>query len=471
MNSFSTLILAAGKGTRMKSPKPKVLHEACGLSLLGHVLESTREAGASENYIVVGHGREEVLAELQKLGTAYTEVWQKEQKGTGHAAQTAIPLMGNGEDTILILNGDGPLLKADTLRAFLAFHASGKADLSLGVMRPADPTGYGRVIGSAGRIKKIVEEKEASAKEKKIAVVNGGLYAVKRKFLEEALAKLKPSAKTGELYLTDILAIGAAKKKKLLSFEISSEELAGVNDLLQLSEVEKVLRRRKIESWMRAGVRVISPDTLFVDHNVQCEPGALIGPNVILQGASSIGAGAVIENGVVLKNARVEDGAEIKAYSYLENAVVKKGAHVGPFARLRPGTEIGEEGKIGNFVEVKNSKFGKGAKASHLSYIGDADIGADVNIGCGFVACNYDGVNKHKTVIGEGAFVGSSVNAVAPITIGANSYVATGSTLTRDVPPGALAIAREKQDNKEGYAERLKGRMQAQKKNQQKNKG
>lgn len=465
MLPFSTLILAAGKGTRMKSSKPKVLHEACGLSLLGHVLEATKAAGAEFNYIVVGHGREEVLAELAQLGHPFKEVWQKEQKGTGHAAQVAMPLLAKSADTILILNGDGPLLKAESLRAFLKGHEESKADLTLGVMKPADATGYGRVVQAGNRIKRIVEEKEASAKEKKISIVNGGLYAVRRKFLEEALTKLKPSAKTGELYLTDILAIGAAKKKKMFSYEFSSEELAGVNDLVQLCEVEKVLRKRKIEQWMRDGVRVMSPETLFVDAKVICEPGAIIGANVILQGQTRISANVLIENGAVIKNSVLEEGSEIKSYSYLENAVVRRFAHIGPFARLRPGADIGEEGKIGNFVEVKNAKFGRGSKASHLSYIGDADIGADVNIGCGFVACNYDGVNKHKTTIGDRAFVGSSVNAVAPIEIGEDSYVATGSTINRNVPKGALAIAREKQQNKEGYAERLRSRMLAIKKN------
>lgn len=450
----------------MKSLKPKVLHDACGLSLIGHVLMATQAAGARENYVVVGHGREEVLAELQNLGISFREVWQKEQKGTGHAVQTAMPLLANGEETILILNGDGPLLRPETLQGFLDHHLKTKADLTLGVMCPEIPTGYGRVVQAPkGRIKKIVEEKEASDKEKKIRVVNGGLYAVKRKFLEEALAKLKPSAKTGELYLTDILAIGAAKKKKLFSFEISAEELSGVNDLLQLADVEKVLRKRKIEQWMRDGVRIISPESIYVDSKVVCEPGAVIGPQVSLLGNTRVNEGAMIECGSVIKNSTIEADVEIKAYSYLENAVVRRGAHIGPFARLRPGTDIGEDGKIGNFVEVKNSKFGRGSKASHLSYVGDAEIGVDVNIGCGFVACNYDGVNKHKTIIGDRAFVGSSVNAVAPIEIGSDSYVATGSTINKNVPSGALAIARGKQENKEGYAERLRSRMQAIKKN------
>lgn len=462
---FSTLILAAGKGTRMKSPKPKVLHEACGLSLLGHVLEASTAAGAKSHYVVLGHGREEVLLSLQKSGHEFYEVWQKEQKGTGHAAQVALPILAKSVETILVLNGDGPLLRSETLLSFLEQHESSKADLTLGVMRPESVAGYGRVVlGVKNSIKKIVEEKEATQKEKKIPVVNGGIYAVSRRFLEETLPKLKPSEKTGEIYLTDIVAIGAAKKKKLYAYEISPEELSGVNDLLQLAEVERVLSKRKIEEWMRDGVRVHSPDTIFVDVTVRCSSGAVIGPNVSLLGATHIESGAVIEAGVVVKDSVVKAGAVIKAYSYLESSVVREGAHIGPFARLRPGTDIGEEGKIGNFVEVKNSKLGKGSKASHLSYIGDAEVGVDVNIGCGFVACNYDGFNKHKTIIRDRAFVGSSVNAVAPVEIGQDAYVATGSTINRNVPAGALAIAREKQENKEGYAERLRARMQAIKK-------
>ncbi|MGE3262687.1 MAG: bifunctional UDP-N-acetylglucosamine diphosphorylase/glucosamine-1-phosphate N-acetyltransferase GlmU [Bacteriovoracia bacterium] len=462
---FSTLVLAAGKGTRMKSSLPKVLHTVCGQSLLVHVLQAAAKAGAQKHYVVVGHGREEVLAELEKSGLPFSEVWQKEQKGTGHAAQMALPAMAEVEETILIINGDGPLLQPETLRSLLAAHQARKADLTLGVMQLEDPTGYGRVLtGSGGALKKIVEQKEASAKEQKINLVNGGVYAVSRKYLATFLPSLKPSAKAQELYLTDIVAMGAAKKKKLFAFTMPAEELKGVNDFAQLAEVEEILHQRQRLAWMKDGVRLEAPATLFADAGVEIGSGTRIGPNVVLHGKTKIGLGATIEAGCVLKDSVVEGGAEVKAYSHLEGAVVKSGAKVGPFARLRPGSEIGVEARVGNFVEVKNSRIGSGSKANHLSYIGDTEVGAEVNIGCGFIACNYDGVNKHQTVIEDGAFVGSGVRAVAPVTIGKDSYVATGSTINHSVPAEALGIARAKQENKEGYAPRLKARMLAQKK-------
>lgn len=468
---FSTLILAAGKGTRMKSARPKVLHQACGLSLLGHVLKSASVAGAESHFVVVGHGGEEVCSELARLGLTTQEVWQKEQKGTGHAAQMALPALEKSSETandlVVILNGDGPLLKAETIQAFVENHRARKADLSLGVMELENPFGYGRVVmGASASPKAIVEEKEASEKQKKIKIVNGGLYAVSRKLLSQLLPKLVASKKTGEFYLTDILALALKAKKKLVSFKIAPEELAGVNDYIQLAEAEKVLRARKIEQWMRAGVRIEAPEALWMDWQVECETGVVLRPNVILRGTTSVGAGAVIDAGCVVRDSRIEAGAIVHAYSHLEGARVGPGAEVGPFARLRPGAELAEKSKVGNFVEVKKSKIGKNSKANHLSYIGDTLVGENVNIGCGFVACNYDGVNKHQTTILDGAFVGSSVNAIAPITIGKDAFVSTGSTLNRDVPDGALAVARSRQENKEGYAERIRSRIRAKKKEQ-----
>jgi bifunctional UDP-N-acetylglucosamine pyrophosphorylase/glucosamine-1-phosphate N-acetyltransferase len=237
--------------------------------------------------------------------------------------------------------------------------------------------------------------------------------------------------------------------------------MSGVNDLLQLSQAESVLRTRKIEAWMRDGVRVEAPSALWMDESVVCEPGVVLGPNVVLRGKTSLKAGAVIEAGCVIKDSTVEGGATVHAYSHLEEAIVRSGAKVGPFGRLRPGADIGEDARVGNFVEIKKSKLGRGSKANHLSYIGDASVGEGVNIGCGFIACNYDGVNKNVTTIESGAFVGSGVSAVAPVTIGKNSYVATGTVVTRDVPAGALGVGRVRQENKEGYAERLRARQQA----------
>lgn len=466
MSHFSTLVLAAGKGTRMKSELPKVLHRAAGRSLLGHVLEAARLAGASRHYVIVGHGREEVKAALTDF--SFEEVWQKEQMGTGHAVQQALPHFKKDDDTIVILSGDGPLLTAESLVAILAAHRQTKADLTLGVMEMEQPFGYGRVVAKGGALKSIVEEKEATAAQRKIKTVNGGLYVVKASYLKEFLPKLKASAKTGEFYLTDILALGAAKKKKVRAFTLPAEELMGVNDLEQLVEAERVIRGRLYRQWMKSGVRLEAPEALWADCTVRLEPGASIGPNVVLRGQTTIAAGVRVEAGCVVKDSRVGEGAELLAYSHLDQAVVAEGAHVGPFARLRPKAEIAEGARVGNFVEVKNARLGEGSKVNHLSYVGDAQIGRDVNIGCGFITCNYDGVSKHQTTVEDGAFVGSAVQAVAPVTIGKDSYVATGSTVNRDVPAGALAIARVKQENKEGYAARLKARMQAQKQGKEK---
>lgn len=463
-SSFSTLVLAAGKGTRMKSDLPKVLHRACGRSLLGHVLQAANAAGAQKHHVVVGHGGDLVLAELEKSGFSVVPAWQKEQKGTGHAAQMALPVISAEEDLLLIVNGDGPLLKPESLEAMVAAHRSKRADLTLGVLELENPFGYGRVVSAKGALKAIVEEKEASAAHKKIKVVNGGLYLVSRKYLAEFLPKLKASAKTGEIYLTDIVSLGAAKKKKLQTFTFAAEELRGVNDLEQLAEIEEILRRRLYLAWMKSGVRIDAPHNLYADVTVTVAPGARLGPGAVLEGETKIAAGARIEAGCVIKDSVVGAGVELKAYSYLENAIVGEAAQVGPFARLRPKANLGKNTKVGNFVEVKNARLGENSKVSHLSYVGDSEVGRDVNIGCGFIACNYDGVNKHTTTIEDGVFVGSGVQAVAPITIGKDSYVATGSTINKDVPAGALAIARVKQENKEGYAARLKARMEAIKK-------
>ncbi|MGZ3653882.1 MAG: bifunctional UDP-N-acetylglucosamine diphosphorylase/glucosamine-1-phosphate N-acetyltransferase GlmU [Bdellovibrionota bacterium] len=348
---FSTLVLAAGKGTRMKSALPKVLHQACGRSLLAHVLHATTEAGATGHFVVVGFGRDEVVTELKNFPLA-RDVWQQEQKGTGHAAQMALPALKDAEDLIVILNGDGPLLRSETVRAFVENHRAKKADISLGVMEVANPFGYGRVLLSGGAPKAIVEEKEASAAQKKIRVVNGGLYAVSRKLLEQLLPKLVASKRTGEFYLTDLLSLAVKAKKKRVAYFIAPEELGGVNDLLQLAEAEAILRRRQVAAWMRDGVRVEAPEAIWVDSSVVCEPGAVLGPNVVLRGNTVIKAGAVIEAGCVVKNSVVESNASVLAYSHLDEALVRQGARVGPYGRLRPGADVGEDAHIGNFVAI-----------------------------------------------------------------------------------------------------------------------
>lgn len=450
MEAFLTLVLAAGRGTRMHSPLPKVLQPLCGRSLLEHVVRAAAGAGSNSLWPILGHGREAVEAELAILRDSVMPsiqpIWQKDQKGTGHAVQCALqPLEREpASRTVVILSGDGPLLQSETLRAFVAAHGKSKAALTLGVMELENPTGYGRAVGSGRALKRIVEERDASPKEKLLRTVNGGVYVTTVGLLREFLPKLKPSKNSGELYLTDLVALAAGKRKKVEAWKMPAEELLGVNDMEQLAAAGKVMRKRILRNWLLAGVRVVDPENTYVDAGVTCEAGAVIEPGAVLLGNSSVGAGAVV-----------------KAYSSVEDAVIEAGAQVGPYARLRPGSRIGAGAKIGNFVETKKTVIGKGSKVSHLSYVGDAEVGAGVNIGCGFITCNYDGVQKHTTVIEDGAFIGSDVQAVAPVRIGRDSYVASGTTLTKEVPADALAIARVKQENKAGYAARLRGRQAA----------
>jgi bifunctional UDP-N-acetylglucosamine pyrophosphorylase / glucosamine-1-phosphate N-acetyltransferase len=463
-SNFSTLILAAGKGTRMKSELPKVLHRACGRSLLEHVMLAATDAGAQRHIVVVGHGGEQVVEELNSFKMPFEAAWQKEQKGTGHAALQALGKIQDSE-LLMIVNGDGPLLRSESLTAILDQHRKKSADITLGVLSLTNPTGYGRVVLAKGKLKKIVEEKEASIKQKKIQLVNGGLYVISGKLLRALLMKVKPSALTHEIYLTDIIDLAVKAKKKLGVFEFPAEELLGVNDMEQLYEVEKVLRKRLYRAWMKNGIKMDSPETVLADCSVKIHEGVRIGSGVILEGKTEVFSKSVVEAGCVIRDAVIREGVLVKAYSYIEEAEICENAQVGPFARIRPKTVLSSDTKIGNFVEIKNARIGKGSKVSHLSYVGDAEIGKDVNIGCGFIACNYDGVNKHITTIEDDAFVGSAVQAVAPVTVGKGAYVATGTTLTRSVPAGALAIARVKQENKEGYSEKLRSRMLAMKKN------
>jgi bifunctional UDP-N-acetylglucosamine pyrophosphorylase / glucosamine-1-phosphate N-acetyltransferase len=456
------VILGAGKGTRMRSPLPKVLHKAAGRSLLHYVMGAVSGAGASTLVVVVGHGRNEVWEEAQRFPRKGSlEVWQafqKEQCGTGQAVSMALPLLPPEAD-VLIVNGDGPLLSDQSLKLFIENHRKTKASLSIGVMERENPLGYGRVVSKNGRPTKIVEEREASAKEKKIKVVNGGVYLVRSSLLKTLLGQIRPSSQSGEFYLTDIVALAQKAKKKAVAYSFDPRELVGVNDGIQLAEAEFLLRKRWIEEWQREGVRILAPEAFWPEAGVRIESGAIIGPNVVLQGQTIVEKDAELGPGSVLIDTKVGPGAKVRAYTHCESAQISARAEVGPFARLRAGSQVGEGAKVGNFVETKNTILHPGAKANHLSYLGDTEVGADANVGCGFIACNFDGVQKHKTQIGAKAFVGSGVQAVAPIVIGPDSYIASGSTVNRDVPAGALAVARAKQENKEGYATRLRSRM------------
>ncbi len=373
------------------------------------------------------------------------------QRGTGDAVAAARSALTGFSGAVLILYGDVPLLTADTLRRLVAAYQPSRGPLAMISCRLADPTGYGRVLrGADGRVSGIVEQKDATETQRRIAEVNAGIYVVDAKFLWGALEKLTPQNAQGELYLTDIVSQAAA----VGVVEASAEETAGVNDRVELAERAEIIRARINARHMRAGVTLQHPASTFIDEGVEIGPETVIGPGVALQGDCEIGAGVSIGHGAVVIHTTVGDGAQVKPYSVLESSVVGPKCQVGPFARLRPESVLEEDVHVGNFVETKKTRLRRGVKAGHLAYLGDADVGAGSNIGAGTITCNYDGVAKHETVLGEGVFVGSDTQLVAPVRVGDGAFIAAGSTITEDVPAGALALSRTPQSIKEGWAER-----------------
>ncbi|MCB1508891.1 MAG: bifunctional UDP-N-acetylglucosamine diphosphorylase/glucosamine-1-phosphate N-acetyltransferase GlmU [Hyphomicrobiaceae bacterium] len=421
------VILAAGEGTRMRSSLPKVLHPVGGLALVGHVIKATLAAGISRRVVVAGHGAEAVSAAVRTLDDKAAIAIQTERLGTAHAVLAARSALEEGADDIVVLFGDGPLITAETIAAARAKLAEGAAVVVVGFHTDA-PTGYGRLLMQGDALLAIREEKDASTEERKVTFCNSGIMALSG---SEALALLdavgNANAK-GEYYLTDCVEIARARGLVVTAIEADAEEVAGVNNRLELAVMETAFQKRAREAALMAGVTLQVPDTVIFSHDTVLESDVVVEPYVVFA-----------------EGVKVAAGARIRAFSHLEEADVGPGAEIGPYARLRPGSEIGEGGKVGNFVEMKKAVLGPGAKVNHLTYIGDAEIGAKANIGAGTITCNYDGVNKHKTVIGEGAFIGSNSSLVAPVTIGTGGYVGSGSVITKDVPDGALAIARGRQ--------------------------
>lgn len=457
-HALAAVVLCAGKGTRMKSDRAKVLHPILGRPLAWYPISTAYEIGAQQVVAVVGHQSEEVKAALtaQLPGQVPQFAMQVQQRGTGDAVAAARGALTGFQGAVLILYGDVPLLTADTLKRLIAAYNPSKGPLAMISCRLADPTGYGRVLRGAGhRVEGIVEQKDATDEQRRINEVNAGIYVVDAKFLWGALEKLTPQNAQGELYLTDIVA-QAAKVGEVAVVEAAAEETAGVNDRAELAERAEIIRTRINLRHMKAGVTLQHPASTFIDAGVEIGPETTIGPNVSIQGECEIGSGVTIAQGSVLVHTTVGDGAEVKPYSVLEESVVGPKCHVGPFARLRPGTVLDEEVHVGNFVETKKARLRKGVKAGHLAYLGDADIGAGSNIGAGTITCNYDGVSKHQTVLGAGVFVGSDTQLVAPVSVGDGAFIAAGSTITEDVPAGALALSRTAQTTKEGWAERRK---------------
>jgi bifunctional UDP-N-acetylglucosamine pyrophosphorylase/glucosamine-1-phosphate N-acetyltransferase len=453
---IAAVVLCAGKGTRMKSERAKVLHPILGRPLAAYPVATAFELGAQHVVAVIGHQGDLVKAELSSAfpGQSIQFAVQAQQRGTGDAVAAARETLARFSGAVLILYGDVPLLTVDTLSRLQAIYQSGRSPLAMITCRLADGTGYGRVLrDERHRVKGVIEHKDATAEQRRISEVNAGIYLVDSKFLWTALERLTPQNAQGELYLTDIVS-QAAEVGEVAVVDAAAEETAGVNDRAELAERAEVIRQRINLAHLRAGVTLMHPASTFIDANVEIGPETVIGPGVSLQGDCVIGASVTIGQGAVLVQSTVGDGAEVKPYSVLEQAVVGPRCHVGPFARLRPGTVLDEEVHVGNFVETKKARLRKGTKAGHLAYLGDADIGSGCNIGAGTITCNYDGVNKHQTVLGNGVFIGSDTQLVAPVRIGDDAFIGAGSTITEDVPAGALSLSRTPQTTKEGWAER-----------------
>jgi bifunctional UDP-N-acetylglucosamine pyrophosphorylase / glucosamine-1-phosphate N-acetyltransferase len=437
-----TLVLAAGEGTRMRSLRPKVLHTIGGRPLIGHVLAAVGPDGG-RTAVVIGPGQADVAAEVKRIAPDAEVFVQAERRGTAHAVLAARQAIARGADDVLVVFGDTPLITTATLQRLRDAVAAGAAVAVLG-FRPDDPTGYGRLVVEDGQLTAIREERDASAAERALTLCNAGAMALDGRQALAILEAIDDRNAKREFYLTDVVAIARAQRLSVVAIETEEDEVRGINTRAQLAEAEAVLQRRLRQQWLEAGVTMVAPETVFLSADTRLAQDVVIEPHVVFR------------EGVV-----VEEGAVIRAFSYLERAHVGKGAQVGPFARLRPGAELGANVRIGNFVELKASVIEAGAKVNHLTYIGDARVGEGSNIGAGTIVCNYDGVAKHHTDIGKGAFIGSNSALVAPVSIGDGAYVATGSVITHDVPADGLAIARGRQVVKENRASRLLKSMAA----------
>jgi bifunctional UDP-N-acetylglucosamine pyrophosphorylase/glucosamine-1-phosphate N-acetyltransferase len=460
-NSIGIVILAAGKGTRMKTDTPKALSMCAGKPLLDYVVEAALKFAKNSSLkaeigVVVGHRKEllEKWLETHSQKTAIKTAWQKEQLGTADALKACFNDLPHfwDYDYTLVACADTPLISEKEFHELFK-RMQENVDL-VGVaatFETANPTGYGRIIPD-GKGFKIIEEKDADEKQKKITEVNSAFYILKTSHVKAVLGQISNKNKSGEFYLTDLFQNNFAVKSVKFSSEIP---FLGINTLEQLAQVDKLIQTKKIQKFMVEGVRFLNPEQVYIESDVEIGVGTTIYPGCTFLGKTKIGNNVLIESNCFIKNSSISENAEILGGSYLESAIVLENATIGPMARLRPGSEIGPDAKIGNFVEVKKSKLGRGAKVSHLSYIGDAEIGENTNIGCGFITCNYDGANKHKTKIGSNTFVGSDCQVIAPIEIGNDAFIAAGSTITKSIPDGGFGIGRSPQVIKEGAAKKF----------------
>jgi bifunctional UDP-N-acetylglucosamine pyrophosphorylase/glucosamine-1-phosphate N-acetyltransferase len=453
MTNRNAIILAAGKGTRMKSSLYKVLHPVCGKPMVEHVIENVSAIKASKIVTIIGHGAEEVK---EVVGSKTEYALQAEQLGTAHAVMQAKDIVGNEEGTTLVICGDTPLITAETLEALLNVHDAQKAKATILTARTDNPAGYGRVIrNDDGLVEKIVEHKDASPEELLVQEINTGTYCFDNKLLFECLENVSNENAQGEYYLPDVIEILKQKGEVVSAFETPNfDETLGINDRIALSQAEKILKRRINEGHMRNGVTIIDPDNTYIHPDVVIGSDTYIYPGTMITGKTTIGGECHIGPNTEIKDCEIQNRTVIRQ-SVAHDSQIGSDVQIGPFSHIRPQSAIHDEAKIGNFVELKKTTLGKGSKASHLSYLGDAEIGERVNVGCGSITVNYDGKNKFLTRIEDGAFIGCNSNLVAPVTVGKSAYVAAGSTITKDVPEEALSVARARQVNKENYVNKL----------------
>ncbi|MEP1895995.1 bifunctional UDP-N-acetylglucosamine diphosphorylase/glucosamine-1-phosphate N-acetyltransferase GlmU [Alloalcanivorax venustensis] len=446
--NLAVVILAAGKGTRMKSDLPKVLHPIAGRPMVQHVVDAAGALDPDNTVLIYGHGGEAVRQAVTGSRLQWAE--QAEQLGTGHAVAQALPHLE--EDVVLVLYGDVPLIQPQTLRDFVA--RVDDQSLALMTLTLDDPSGYGRVIRDGdGKVQRVVEQKDASDDEKAVREINTGILACTRRFLNDSLPRLSNSNAQGEYYLTDLIAMAVDAGMDVVTEQPGHAwEVDGVNDRVQLARLERVYQRVRAEALMRAGVTLLDPNRLDIRGNLQCGQDVTLDINTVLVGDVEIGDRVTVGPNCLIRNACIGSGTHIEANSVVDGAVVGENCQVGPFARLRPGTELAAQAKVGNFVETKKAYVGEGSKVNHLTYIGDSRIGKGVNVGAGTITCNYDGVNKFQTVMKDGAFIGSNSSLVAPVTIGENATVGAGSVVTKDVPDQGLAVARGQQRNIQNWS-------------------
>jgi bifunctional UDP-N-acetylglucosamine pyrophosphorylase/glucosamine-1-phosphate N-acetyltransferase len=453
-SDFAIVIMAAGKGTRLKSKRAKVLHEIAGQPLLAHVIRAAQQIVSAGNvYVIIGHQAEGVRAAVGSMGVKF--VLQADQRGTGHAIMCAREQV-TGYKNILVLSGDVPLIRPETIARVRDFHLAKKAAMTILTAAPPDPFGYGRVIraGAGDRVKAIVEQKALTqAQQKKEREINSGIYAFSTAPLFANIDRLSTDNAHGELYLTDMAGLLVKSKATVVAIKaLDPAEVLGANTLAELAALDATLRARKCNDLMAAGVSIYRPETCVIDPDVEIGADTILEPFVQVLGRTRIGSDCRIRSFSVIRDSEIAGNVLIRPGCVIDQSTVAAGAQLGPYAHLRPGSEIGEGAHVGNFVETKKARLGRGAKANHLSYLGDSEIGAGVNVGAGTITCNYDGTNKHMTVIEDEAFIGSDSTLVAPVRIGKGAYVAAGSTITEDVPAGALALGRSRQTTKEGWA-------------------